>query len=94
MVAFLSAWILISSIWTVFCIFDGFRGWIEFREWKATVSECKRESVVLLGLIMNEVREARERMRRNSGPCDLAPNVDEPESQRTDRGDAHGSPAR
>lgn len=75
--AFLSAWVLVSSIWTVFCMVDGFRSWIRFRRWKTTIFDCERESVVLLSLLLREIREARERMRRDSAPCDVVPDVDE-----------------
>lgn len=93
MFAFLSAWILASSIWTLFCIFDCFRGWIEFREWKATVHACKRESAVLLSLLIREVHDARERMRCDRCPRHVDPRRTKGQTEHSDRGDAHRDPS-
>lgn len=70
--AFLVAWIVVSSIWTAFCIFDLFGTWIAFRQWRANVMRGRLESEALLAFI-DDVRKARETMRGNSGPRDIAP---------------------
>jgi hypothetical protein len=77
MQAALITWVFASSVWTLFCIFDKFRTWIRFRRWKNTVYQCERESVQLLLLVVREISHANERMRRNSSPSDITPNVQE-----------------
>lgn len=93
MYAFVAAWILVSTIWTAFCILDGFRLWIEFRAWRAIVAECRRESSLLLSLLMKEIDNARERMNARSGPRDVRPDASKSEPQDSRRGDADGDPS-
>jgi hypothetical protein len=90
--AFLAAWCFASSVWTLFCIFDKFRTWIYFRRWKATVFQCHRESVVLLSFLVREIRDANERMRGGSCPCNVGPKLDESDAQNSNRSNDNGSP--
>lgn len=80
MQALLCAWIVVSSVWTSFCLLDGFRTWNAFRRWKTVVVQCEQNSLILLGLLVDEIRKARERMGRDSRPRDVIPNVDEPQT--------------
>lgn len=81
MEALVLAWIAVSSIWTMFCILDLLASWNRYRNWRATVIRCERESVVLLFLLVDEIGKARERMSGNSGPCDVIPYVDKPQTE-------------
>lgn len=81
MYAFVVAWIVASSAWTMFCIFDAFHTWFRFRRWSKTIARCERESLNLFFVLMDEIREARERIGRDSRPRDVVPNVGKPESQ-------------
>jgi hypothetical protein len=74
------SWIVVSSVWTSFCLLDAFATWSRFRSWRATVVQCERESLLLLRLLVDEIRKARERMGRDSRPRDVIPDVDKPQS--------------
>jgi hypothetical protein len=80
MQAALITWVFASSVWSLFCLFDLFRTWVRFRRWKSTVYQYEREIVRLLLLVVREIGQANERMRRNSSPSDITPNVQECQS--------------
>lgn len=76
--AFAIAWIVCSSVWTSFCIFDGFRTWMRFRRWKATVAKCEIESAALLLVLVREIGKAYERIRSDSRPGNVGPEWNKP----------------
>ena len=93
--AIVGAWIVASSLWTLFCVLDGLRTWRAFRRWRGDVYRGVRDAAEIPAILARTLAEIRGENERVPGGADgghVLPSADEEPAEHRERREHDGGP--